>query len=145
MAAATTLLGTQLSRHPSLTPLGVQTMFDRHPQRTSPATGLAYSPAVHRDALRGASIYLNGLSDRHGNRMLPDGVTIEYRPSNSPEITRQLDDLVGQEVTLYALVGREQAREGRVAVGKQEDPQGRGVYHLRLQPKAAPLLWADME
>lgn len=137
------LFATQLSRHPSLKPVGLETMYARHPGQTDPRTGRRFVPAVHRDPDRGASIYMYA-NGKYVNAMLPDGRTIEYHPSTNQAITRQLDELVGKEVTLYTQLGagrQAQAREGKVVV--QKSPTF-GVYHLLLQPQQTPR-WADMD
>jgi hypothetical protein len=141
-----TLFATQLSRHPSLKPLGLETMYARHPGQTDPRTGKRFVPAVHRDPERGASIFMYPRNDRYPDTMLPDGRTIEFHASTNVSIARQLDELVGREVTLYTQlgVGRDaHAREGKVVVDSSPKP---GVYLLRLQPRApASTRWADME
>lgn len=136
------MLATQLSRHPSLKPLGLQTMYARHPSQTDPSTGRKFVPAVHEDAMRGYSIFMYPKT-RFGyeDRILPDGRTIEYHPSTNASITHQLDRLIGKEVTLYVQTDRTQAREGRVVV---EKPSESNVYHLQLRPQQHAA-WADMD
>lgn len=147
VAVMTSLLATQLSRHPSLTAIEWTDMCRAHPARTSGSA--RFVPAVHRGP-QGASIFLNPSSKyAYNNTMLPDGRTIKYYCSNNREITADLMSLAGTEVTLYAQVGRGQARQGRVQVTHP----GGDVFHLRLVEHVAAaataepkkVLWADME
>ena len=152
----TSMFAVQLGRHPSLSPLPWKTMCAKHPAKVG-ENGQRVVPAVHRGPDGAVSIFINpGNKYAYKNCMLPDGRTVEFHPSNSPAINRELHALVGREVTLYAQLGRE-ARQGRVVV---EHPEGlqNDVFHLRLVP-AVPLpavappppaqtkkvLWADME
>lgn len=147
----TSLLATQLSRHPSVRPIEWGEMCRAHPAKE--VNGTRFVPAVHRGGPAAESIFLNPSSKyAYNNTLLPDGCTIKYYCSNNREITADLRSLVGREVTLYAQVGRGQARQGRVEVAHP----GGDVFHLRLVPPAtaAPtaaaeqpkkMLWADME
>lgn len=126
--APTSQFATQLSRHPGLRPIGRETMYARHPSKTD-ATGRKYVPAVHVDPRRGPSIFLYpGTKYGYDDRLLADGVTIEYHPSRNALITSDIDSLVGKDVILYAQLGRFECVEGRVRVSQQSAK----VYHLRI-------------
>lgn len=142
------LLSTQLSRHSSLKPIDRQVMYARHPARVN-ADGKRYVPTVHQDPINGASVFIYPFN-RHGyaDRMLADGMTIEYHPSRSADVNGDLRALVGREVALYAQCGRRECRQGRVRV--HVAPEASDVYHLRLvrpppSPQKQHVLWADMD
>lgn len=151
MAATGTLFATQLSRHPSLRRVPLETMYARHPAQVD-ANGKRFVPAVHRGQAD-TSLFIYPFN-RFGymDRILADGRTIEYHPSTNLRVNAQLRDLVGREVTLFAQVGKREAREARVVV---EHPEGLGddVFHLRLVTPSLPeapapakkVMWADME
>lgn len=143
-----TTLAAQLASHGSMQPIELLDMYAAHPAKVG-SNGKRFTPAVHRGP-RGDSIFMYpGSEYAYNNKMLPDGCTIEYRPSTHPEINAGLDDTVGREVILYAQLRGKQCRQGRVRVSRAGD-----VYHLRLVPgPAAPpaaepkkkAMWADME
>ena len=154
------LFATQLSRHPSLHRVPLETMYARHPAQVD-HQGKRFVPAVHRGAA-GPSLFLYPFSRfAYGDRVLPDGRTIEYHPSANARTNGELRALVGQEVTLYAQVGKREARQARVVVEQPPDIPD-NVFFLRIltpatapppqpapPPAAAPpgrkALWADME
>ena len=153
-----TLFATQLSRHPGLQRLPLETMYARHPAQTD-HEGRRFVPAVYQGPA-GPSLFLYPFNRySYQDRMLPDGRTIEYHPSSNGRTNGQLRSLVGKEVTLYAQVGRREARQARVVVEHPPD-LAEDVFHLRLvtaapSAAAAPapqqqqqqrrVLWADME
>lgn len=151
--SSTTLFATQLARHPSLRRVPLETMYARHPAQVDSA-GKRFVPAVHRGPAD-TSLFLYPFSRyAYQDRILADGCTIEYHPSTNARVNEQLRALVGREVTLYAQVGRREAREARVVI---EHPAGLGddVFHLRLVPGSLPdagppvvpakkVMWADM-
>lgn len=138
--AAPSLFATQLLRHGSLKAIDRDKMYRLHPRG-----GLPYTPVVHTDPVRGPSIFLYAYNNVYKDRILPDGLTIEYHASRNDAVNNDLNRLVGREVTLYAQLGRHECRHGKVLV----KPSTGGVYHLRLLPPPpdAPVqttLWADM-
>lgn len=159
----TSLFATQLSRHPAMQRVALDTMYARHPAQVD-HEGKRFVPAVHRGP-SGSSLFLYPFSRfAYRDRVLPDGRTIEYHPSTNARTNGQLRALVGQEVTLYAQVGKRDARQAKVVVEHPADlPED--VFHLRLvgagaapvpvAPAAATAdtspppkkraLWADME
>lgn len=159
----TGLFAAQLARHPSLQRVALDTMYARHPAQVD-QEGKRFVPAVHRGA-GGTSLFIYPFSRyAYRDRVLADGRTIEYHSSTNAHTNGELRSLVGQEVTLYAQVGRGDAREARVLVQQPADvPED--VFHLRLvsprlvsppgvepaaaAPAAPPadkkrVLWADM-
>lgn len=161
MAASPSLLATQLGRHPSLRAVDRELVWARHPGVFDAKKGRTVVPAVHEGAQGVVSVFMNSSKNNYGDRMLPDGVTIEFHPSTSDIVNGRLDRLAGKEATLYAFLGSNSYRTGKIVV--RDAPNGaRGVYHLVLQRQqqqqlppaavaraaaAAPprTLWADMD
>lgn len=147
------LFATQLSRHPAMQRVPMDTMYSRHPAQVD-HDGRRFVPAVHRGPA-GTSLFIYPFGRfGHRDRVLPDGRTIEYHPSASARAKGQLRDLLGQEVTLYAQVGRHDARQATVRVEQPPDvPED--VYLLRLlvpvtrapvqQEPPKRVMWADMD
>lgn len=143
---AQTLFQTQLLRHPNLRAIDRELMYARHPSKTDPS-GKRYVPAVNHHPAYGYSVFLYpGTKYGYDDRILADGVTIEYHPSTNSQLNNELGRLVGQEVTLYAQVGKQECRQGKVTVGRPSSAT-QPVFHLKLmplQPVARKGLWADM-
>lgn len=148
------LLATQLLRHPSLKPIDRAAVWARHPGVYDPKTRRTVVPAAHD-----SSVFMNPVKNAYGDKLLPDGRTIEFHPSSSNLVNGRLQKLTGAEATLYVFLGNDTYRTGTVAV----DRVAEGVYHLRLvtpplpcqppprpppaeQPSRQPkkMLWADM-
>jgi hypothetical protein len=126
------LLATQLARHPALRAVDRDTVWARHPGVYDRARGQKVVPAVHMSANGESSVFINPALNRYGDRMLADGRTIEFHPSTNDVVNGRLDRLLGREATMYAFLGRDAYRMGRVLV----EAAARGVYHLRLAPAA---------
>ncbi len=155
------MLAVQLGRHPSLKPVDRDTVWARHPGVYDQKTRRKVVPAAHEDP---PSVFINPAKNKYGDRLLPDGRTIEFHPSTNDGVNALLDRLTGREATLYAFLGNNTYRTGRVLVHSVSN----GVYHLGLVtpplPRAPPplpsplpppveqpppqprrVLWADMD
>jgi hypothetical protein len=139
-------LASQLLRHRDLTAIDRETVWTSHPGVWDSRLGRKVVPTAWD-----GSVYLNAYDNKYGDKMLPDGRTIVFHPSNSSSVNAKLSELAGKDVALYAFVGRNTYRTGRVRV---EKAQG-GVYHLKVHPRqdssgGAPggderIAWADMD
>ena len=152
------LLATQLMRHPSLKAVDRDTVWARHPGVYDSRQGRKVVPAAHDSAGgREPSVFINPTKNAYGDRMLPDGKTIEFHPSTNNNVNGMLDRLAGREATLYAFLGNNTYRAGKVVVKSVAN----GVYHLGLVTPPLPqaalvaraepprqqrrVLWADMD
>lgn len=143
------LLSTQLSRHPSLRAVDREVVWAKHPGVTDARTGHKVVPtALLTDNT--ASVFLNPEKNAYGDRILADGRTIEFHPSTSAKVNADLYRLVGREATLYAYLGRAGYRTGRIRVERPPTMNDDGVLYLRIQPPELPVAmprgtaWADM-
>jgi len=150
------LLAIQLSRHPSLRVVDRETVWTKHPGVYDGVKGRKVVPAAHDNP---PSVYMNPVKNVYGDRLLPDGRTIEFHPSSSDVVNGKLHRLLGREAAFYAYVGNDGYRAGKVVVERR--PMSDGVFHLRLitpplpaaagpapapAPDTAPekKAWADM-
>lgn len=149
-----TMLATQLSRHPSLKPVDRETVWKKHPGVYDRVKGRKVVPAAHEDP---PSVFINPVKNVYGDRLLPDGRTIEFHPSSNDAINGALHRLLGREATLYAFLGGNTYRTGRVVVERRATADGVFLLTLVTPPlpaagapadpvAAAPrkTLWADM-
>lgn len=133
------LLAVQLCRHPSLKHVDRGTVWSRHPGVYDSKKGKTVVPAAYDNDQHGPSVFMNPVRNMYGDKLLADGRTIEFHASTNDMVNGKLDGLVGREATLYAFLGNNTYRTGKVIV---DTASSRGVYHLRLVspslPQAAP-------